>query len=255
MHWFRRPEHHKDNAARPAARRNLLVVRAGDGSLHPGWIAGAGTRDFDLLVSYFGRQPGRYRNEAEHYHEMQGPRWPAHNVICREHPGILAPYDQVCFACDDLVADLDTWNRLFATCRLYALDLAQPAIEGHVSYEITRPVDGCVLRYTNFVEIMCPVFSSRALTVLRDTFGESVSGWGLNWVWPKLLAGDAWRIGIVDSARVRHSRPLREGPLYPLLHNLGVNPIAELEALQARFEVLDKTPRELGRLVLKETPS
>jgi hypothetical protein len=172
MRWFRRPEH--GNAKRPATRRNLLVVRAGDDSLHPGWLAGEGPRDFDLLVSYYGRRPGRYRNEAEHYHEMQGPRWPAHNAICREHPEILVPYDRVCFACDDLVAELDTWNRLFATCWLYGLDLAQPAIEGHVSYEITRPVDGCVLRRTNFVENMCPVFSAKALMMLRDTFGKRV---------------------------------------------------------------------------------
>jgi hypothetical protein len=244
----------KDSGAeirKTAPRSNLLVVRAGDSSLHPGWLADDAPRNFDLLISYYGDQPDRYRNEADHYHVMQGPRWPAHDAICKARYETLAAYEQVCFACDDLVAKPDTWNRLFAACRRYDLDLAQPAIEGPVSHEITRPVEGSKLRYTNFVEIMCPVFSARALRQLCGTFGESVSGWGLNWLWPKLLAGDMWRIGILDSVRITHSRPVGEGTLYSLLSSLGVDPRAEKAALQTKFDLFDLTPRELGRVALK----
>ena len=42
-------------------RRNLVVVRAGDSSLHPGWLAGPGERNFDLVVSYFGDDPAKFK--------------------------------------------------------------------------------------------------------------------------------------------------------------------------------------------------
>jgi hypothetical protein len=42
-------------------RRNLVAVRAGDKSLHPHWLIGDGGRNWDLVVSYFGDDPGLYR--------------------------------------------------------------------------------------------------------------------------------------------------------------------------------------------------
>src|SRR5664279_707363 len=35
-------------------KRYLVIVRAGDRSLHPGWTQSPATRNWDLLVSYFG---------------------------------------------------------------------------------------------------------------------------------------------------------------------------------------------------------
>ena len=45
-------------------RRNLVVLRAGDNSLHHGWLD-APARDFDLFVSYYGSAPGRHRHTAD----------------------------------------------------------------------------------------------------------------------------------------------------------------------------------------------
>jgi hypothetical protein len=230
-------------------RRNLLIVRAGDDSLHPDWLEGAVEREFDLLVSYYGAQPGHYREQADIYHEMAGPRWPAHHAICREHASTLRSYDFVAFACDDLRAGLATWNALFSVCRSFRLDLAQPAIEGDVTFPITRPVEGCLLRYTNFVEIMCPVFSRRALAGLHPTFGESVSGWGLDYLWQKFLVGKG-EIAVIDSVRVAHARPLRVGTLYTRLAEQKIDPWAEMAAVLARSNVTTVPPREIRRVPL-----
>ena len=43
-------------------RRFLVVVRAGDASLHPAWVDPSHPRSFDLVVSYYGRDPERYRD-------------------------------------------------------------------------------------------------------------------------------------------------------------------------------------------------
>jgi hypothetical protein len=42
-------------------KQHLVVVRAGDNSLHPHWLAGDGDRTWDLVVSYFGDDPDIFK--------------------------------------------------------------------------------------------------------------------------------------------------------------------------------------------------
>lgn len=231
-------------------RHNLLIVRAGDDSLHPRWLGNAVPRNFDLLVSYFGATPERYRDGSDFYHSMPGPRWPAHHAICSQNPEFLARYQRVTFACDDLDATPATWNRLFDLCDWYELDLAQPAVDGHTSWDITRPQAGCLLRYTNYVETMCPAFSRRALERLRGTFAESISGWGLDFVWSLQLPYPEFKMAIVDSVRVVHTTPVRQGSLRPTLDALGIDPLQEMKQLAKRFGIGRFDPEERARLLI-----
>ncbi len=230
-------------------RRNLIIVCAGDQSIHPGWIDPDRRRDFDLFVSYYGTTPDRFRAQAEYYRAETGPRWPAHERICREQWAIVEHYEYVAFACDDLAAPQATWNALFRACRRYGLDLAQPAIEGHPTHAITQPQPGCVLRYTNFVEIMCPVFGRATLQRLRGTFGQSVSGWGLDFLWGSLLPCPDFRVAIIDSIRVRHTRPKGGASLRPVLAGLGIDPGEELARLRATHGLVSAEPVEYERLL------
>ena len=232
-------------------RNNLLIVRAGDASQHPTWLGTPeAQRNFDLLVSYFGDTPGRFREGADHYHVMKGPRWPAHVAICAEMGEALARYERIGFACDDLEAPLVMWNDLFQTSTWYELDLAQPAVEGHVIRGITKPVEGLLLRYTNYVEIMCPVFSRRAFDRLRGTFGESVSGWGLSHLWSRMLPYPEYRQAVIDAVRVRHKSPVRQGTLRPTLDALGIDPLVEMADVLRRHGVSEFQMGEYARLRL-----
>lgn len=230
------------------SRRYLIVVRAGDESLHRNWLSGAEHRDFDLLVSYYGTHGHRYQTDADLYHAMAGTRWVGHHTILRDNPSLLEPYDFICFACDDLDADAATWNALFNFCETHILDLAQPAILGPVSFQITKPVKHALYRTTTYVECMCPVFSRRALGVCRPTFGESISGWGLGGVWSKLLRERDWNLAIIDAVCVTHTRPVGEGSLYKLLSDLGVDPSAEKNSVLARYGIAHQDVRELSRV-------
>jgi hypothetical protein len=230
-------------------RRNLIIVRAGDQSIHAGWIDPGRRRDFDLLVSYYGSTPDRFRASAEHYDAETGPRWPAQARLCREQWAILERYEHVAFVCDDLEVPQATWNDLFRICRRYRLDLAQPAIEGHPTHRITQPQPGCILRYTNFVEIMCPVFGRAALQKLRGTFGESISGWGLDFLWGSLLPYPQFRMAIIDSIPIRHTRPKGGAALRPALAVLGVEPREELERVRAVHGLGEAEPMELRRVL------
>src|ERR1700682_2873745 len=90
----------------PVGTRNLLIVRAGDRSLHRYWLNGdnATPRNFDLHVSYFGQKDiseiieGRdITGTAE-----KGPKFPG-LVECLSKLGSrINQYDYVGFPDDDL---------------------------------------------------------------------------------------------------------------------------------------------------------
>jgi hypothetical protein len=231
-----------------ARRPNLLIVRAGDTSLHERWLAGAARRNFDLLVSYYGSTPNRFNERIEFYHAMKGPRWPAHDALCTHQLAMLEGYDRVGFACDDLDANADTWNRMFDTFAWYELDLAQPSVQGHTSWDITRTHSGCLLRYTSFVEPMAPVFSRRALAKVRGTFGESISGWGLSFLWARLLPYPEYKTAVVDTVHVVHTSPIRQGTLRPTLDALGIDPEKERQEVMARHGIESAWIGEYARL-------
>lgn len=231
-------------------RNNLIIVRAGDKSLHPRWRGKGEPGNFDLLVSYFGSTPERYRDACDFYHSMPGARWPAHHAVCSQNEVFLGRYQRVAFACDDLDATLQSWNRLFDLCEWYDLDLAQPAVEGYVSWSITKPQAGCLLRYTNYVETMCPVFSRRALEKLRGSFAESVSGWGLDLLWSRALPYPEYKMAIIDSVRVVHTTPVRQGSLRPTLDALGIDPAQEMNQLAARHGIDRFQTEEHARLLI-----
>jgi hypothetical protein len=229
-------------------RKNLIVVRAGDKSLHPTWLRGFCTRTFDVYVSYYGSVPDQHRATADFYHHEPGPRWPAQAHLCEQQRELIARYDYVAFVADDLAARTKTWNALFAHCKRYRLDLAQPAIVGPVSHAITRPAKGCVLRYTNFVEIMCPVFHRPTLERLQWTLAESKSGWGLDFLWAHLSPFPDHRLAVIDAVTVRHTRPVRAGNLYGTLARQGVDPLDEMKMVLAKHHVPSPTMVEHDRI-------
>ncbi len=203
-------------AATPKARRrHLVVLRAGDRSLHPQWLAGP-DRDFDLYISYYGTTPGRYQADADHYEARRGPKWPRIGELLKRNPQLIEDYESFWFPDDDLAADTASIDRMFAFFRAYELCLAQPALtsDSYYTWDTLLQDKRCHIRYAGFVEIMAPIFSREALRVCAPTFEESRSGWGLDWVWPALCReAGLGRIAIIDSTPVHHTRPVG-GELY-----------------------------------------
>lgn len=190
-------------------RNRLVIVRAGDGSLHREWIAGE-RRDFDLFVSYYGDRPGRYQGDAEYYEQRRGPKWPCLAALLQQHPALLERYDAFWLPDDDISATPQLIGRMFALFQGFELSLAQPALtrDSPCSWDVVRQRPGCVLRYARFVEVMAPLFSRAALRTCLPSFAESRSGWGLDWLWPALCAaGDPRAMAILDATPVRHTRP------------------------------------------------
>jgi hypothetical protein len=196
-------------------RRNLVVLRAGDGSLHREWIGGA-ERDFDLFISYYGQVEGRHAEDADYYEVRRGPKWPCIADLVDAHCALIEGYDACWFPDDDLSVDTATLNRMFAFFRAYRLCLAQPALtpDSFHTWNTLLLDPECHLRFTGFVEVMAPLFSREALRVCAPTFRQSRSGWGLDWVWPTLCRRAGLDgIAVLDATPVWHTRPVG-GELY-----------------------------------------
>jgi hypothetical protein len=226
--------------ARPASPprvrhpRNLVIVRAGDESLHREWIE-LPARDFDLFISYYGKTPWRHCEDADFYESRPGPKWPCIAQLLQDHAELLAGYENFWFPDDDLSASTDVVNRMFAFFNAHRLSLAQPALtrNSHFTWRTLLQEPHCHLRHTRFIEVMAPIFSRDALRACAPTFTESPSGWGLDWVWPGLcdqagLSG----IAVLDATPVCHTRPVG-GPLY--LNHPELNPRADAERVIQKY--------------------
>ncbi|SEL32944.1 Protein of unknown function [Roseateles sp. YR242] len=205
-------------------RRNLVILRAGDQSLHPQWVASA-DRNFDLLVSYYGQTPDKHRATCDLYETRRGPKWPCLGELLDEHPELVERYDAIWLPDDDLAVDTETLSRMFDLFHAYRLQLAQPALtrNSYYTFDTLLQQSGFVLRHVGFVEVMAPLFSREAMRVCRETFHHSRIGWGLDFVWPGLINNsDRRSIAVLDATPVHHTRPIRGGDLYK--NNPGADP-------------------------------
>ena len=225
------------------ARRSLLIVRAGDRSLHRYWLdgdAGAG-RNFDLHISYFGDKELTdvtcgldITATAE-----RGPKFSGLLECAAKLGDRIYRYEYVGFPDDDLYADCATWNSFFDIVHQLRPAVAQPAL--HRSSFYTFPdllqVPWLVARWTNFVEVMMPVFSASALRKALPYFGKNESGWGMDCLWPLLFDCQNRTLCVVDQTPVLHTRAPKSGPLYSLLRDRGSSPLDELNAFLLKYKI------------------
>jgi Protein of unknown function (DUF707). len=201
--------------------RNLVIVRAGDSSLHEQWLAGPEDRNWDIVVSYFGSDPERYRQGDVTRIDGRGPKWPALYELVLAHRDEILGYDFVWFPDDDLAADTKTINTMFSMCAQLNLQLAQPALtlDSYFTHVITLVNKAFKVRFTNFVEIMAPVLSRSFLNQCATTFAENMSGYGLDTLWPTWCK-ESNKIAILDACTIKHTRPVG-GPNYEAIRARG----------------------------------
>ena len=227
------------------ARRHLVLLRAGDQSLHPTWY-GKGERSWDLALSYFGDQVDPYPQHHDFLHRFKGSKWQGIADFVRRYPDLLARYERIWLPDDDLLATQSAINLLFDASGAYGLSLTQPALRfySHVSWGVTLQHPWAHARETNFVEVMAPCFDRAAWQAMSDTFSENSSGWGLEWLWLARARAQGLRLGVIDEAAVFHTRPVGSAG-----HGGGLgSPIQEMKDLLQRHGLRRETPRTLRYL-------
>ena len=220
-------------------RRALVVLQAGRGLPRHLWATDS-ERNWDLMVNYYdaaGFQP----DLGEYVLFQKGTKFTAMWQLWRYFRPLLQRYDHVLFLDDDVETSVDDLNRLFHLCRQHNLDLAQMTLTEHSFCNWTalysrEGVRGP--RRVSAVEIMMPVFSRRALSLVSPSFASSVSGFGLDLAWGKLVAEAGGKIAVLDEVAATHARPVDQsgGAYYSYLRRHLINPKAELWVLLKDYD-------------------
>jgi hypothetical protein len=224
----------------------LLIVRAGDRSLHPGWLQG--DRNWDLHVSYFGdkEQPFPPADRVGLSRE-KGPKWLGLKECLDKHPDFLSRYSHIGFPDDDLACGAASWSTAFAMLDDIGADLGQPSLDprSFFSYDITLQRRGLRYRETDFVELMCPIFRAGFLREVLPTWTLNKSSWGLDMVWREIARREGRKLAIVDAVSVLHTRAIGKGTQYSAANMQGGTPEDEYRALLARFAIADTSRHAL----------
>lgn len=133
------------------------------------------------------------------------------SVIINRLLSIAAPitdYEFIIVVDDDIVlppAFLDSFLEIVCR-RHYALSQPSRSHSSYIDHFFVAQLHGIESRQTNFVEIG-PLFCvhQTAFPVLFPLDEAAPMGWGLDFVWPKLLEGKDLMMGIVDKLCIEHS--------------------------------------------------
>lgn len=189
--------------------KNLIIVPSGDNSLHNNWLGE--NNNFDLIIIYYGDSDEifeKYSKECKMIIRAKGQKWHLIHDFISENDEVVSNYEYIWFPDDDLDSNSESLNNLFDINLQFKLWLSQPSLDGYVSFDIERKVENSILRFTNFVEIICPMMNYKTLKTLLKFFNVNESGWGLDFLWPKVLGYPSNKIAIIDNVTVIHTRPV-----------------------------------------------
>lgn len=187
-------------------KRNCVISAVGKNSLHREWIKE--NPDFDLHLIIYDDSFDKFHNDTGFICCNKGYKLGLiYNYLQNTLP-FLEKYDYFFLPDDDILMDPENISKLFQIMEEYHLQIAQPALsDSYYFYEHTLRDKFCILHYTNFVEIMAPCFSQKALKKVLFTFDASNSGWGIEIHWPQLIGFTGKEIAIIDQVRAVHTRP------------------------------------------------
>ncbi len=224
-------------------RRNLVLLRAGDSSIHECWLEGAGeTRNWDFIINYFDDDPDIFRGGDWLRIDSKGLKMQGLHDFIRAHEDLIRQYDFVWLPDEDLRIRCQEINRMFDVCRERKLKLAQPSLtpDSYFSHPVTLHCPGFQLRYTSFVEIMAPCLSTDALWTVLPTMNGVLSGWGLDFAWARILSPAGLVIAVIDEVQMTHTRPVGGGKFYDVVKSAGLSAWDEVHSIEERYGIAER---------------
>jgi hypothetical protein len=205
-------------------KKNCIIAAVGKESLHRQWLD-INDSEVDLHLIIYDDSFEKYKSDTPFIKIAKGNKFQLIYAYLTDE--IINRYDYFYMPDDDISIDQVNVKRLFKEMKRYGLSIGQPAISNqYYTFPHTSFKKGSKIRFTSFVEIMQPCFSKSALEMVKSTFAESISGWGIDFHWGILVDYEKYNMGILDCVRSEHTRPIlsqhnKELSDYMLKYNLS----------------------------------
>ena len=164
-------------------RDYLIYTSAGGAAKIKQWHSSA-NRKYDIWITNYTDTPSLNRGYSDFYNEHKGSKFQNLKAIFQEHRDLLSKYKAIWVADDDIIISPDSLNALFNILENNDLWLLQPAFSrfGKISHPVTKRKLFSSLRYTNFVEVTCPLFKTDKLFDFLSVYDHELSTcFGLDW--------------------------------------------------------------------------
>jgi len=190
-------------------KRNLVIATSAEGGFY-------NDKDFKLCgfdLALINFNPDEWNDDpqvygtAKYYVKDKGYK---HHIYKRfiEKYDILDQYDWIWMPDYDVHLDPTEIARLFTIAQDYNLNICQPSLthDSYYSFPLVLNDQTKFIRYTNYVEIMCPLFKTSALRRVLGTFTITYSGWAQDYLWARELNYE--RLAIIDDVKASHVKPV-----------------------------------------------
>ena len=188
-------------------KKNAVFVSAGKTSLHRQLLKGDANFDLHLLI--YDDSYSLFCHDTKFISVQSGYKMDMTYRYLQSHPEFLENYEYFFLMDDDIEMSSEDVNRMFHMMREYDLKIAQPSlVMSYYTYKHTAHHPLCILRYTNFVEMMVPCFSKEALVKVLPTFEKKVRWGGIECHWPVLVEASQEDMAVIDAVCAVHTHPV-----------------------------------------------
>jgi len=184
--------------------KNLVFTSAGDYASRSTWSRNS-ERSFDLWVVFYGKEQKSwefFKENSDYLMRRQGSKFQNILYAYKKHKDILDQYENILVADDDIIISVKDIRCWFEIHKEYNLNLSQASFdpEGKISHSVTEHQVGNILRYTNFVEVTCPLFKKKDLFRFLDIYKGDLVGWGIDWLFSSQIHREyQGKIAVIDS--------------------------------------------------------
>lgn len=233
-------------------KKNIVIAPCGNKSFlfQKSWLQDSENKEFDLCLLFYHENindPTLYEKADFFFHLKDFKYKMLYNLFTNIHPEWLNEYEYFYFLDDDIDIDTENINQMFALSKAFKTNISQASLslDSFCSWPMFKQNKNCFLRYVGQIEVMAPLFDQESLKKCLPTFIATLSSWGLDSVWSKLLDYTEDKLVVFDTIVMKHTLPVGGGELYV---KLKVDPYKEWHDVTAEYGAKLQNYREYGRL-------
>ncbi len=180
-------------------KKNLVFTSAGNNSAIKRWLS-KGQPNFDLCIVFYGDGKCEFEFDAKYIFYRKGGKFQNLHYVFKNHADVLSQYEAIFVPDDDLKMNASDINKLFSIREDYSLYILQPSFNrmGKVSHSITVAKPFTSIRFTDFVEIACPLFEKNYLLDFLAIFDNRANCTGVDFWFCNKASQEHNKIAISD---------------------------------------------------------